>query len=118
MELYEERHGDASGRWARGPRRGRSQTCPYQTCPYGIRRREIWAARNRARVQGVFSARRINEIRNTSGATVWQRNYYERIVRNERKLNAARNDILGNPANWTRGVENRDFWGSVAGRNG
>lgn len=65
-----------------------------------------------------FSARRINEIRNTPGATVWQRNYYERIVRNERKLNAARNDILGNPANWTRGVENRDFWGSVAGRNG
>ena len=28
-----------------------------------------------------FSARRINEIRNTPGVSVWQRNYYEHVVR-------------------------------------
>lgn len=30
----------------------------------------------------------------------WQRNYYERIIRNERALNAIRQYIAGNPASW------------------
>ncbi len=31
----------------------------------------------------------------------WQRNYYEHVIRNEAELNAIREYILSNPANWT-----------------
>jgi len=34
-----------------------------------------------------FSARRINKIRKSPGIHVWQRNYYERIIRNENEMN-------------------------------
>jgi REP element-mobilizing transposase RayT len=37
---------------------------------------------------------------------VWQRNYYERIIRNERELNAIRQYIHDNPGNWFDDVEN------------
>ncbi|OGO38763.1 MAG: hypothetical protein A2147_03500 [Chloroflexi bacterium RBG_16_57_8] len=37
---------------------------------------------------------------------LWQRNYYERIVRNERELYATRQYILDNPANWDKDDEN------------
>ena len=32
--------------------------------------------------------------------TIWQRNYYEHIIRTERALNAIRKYILDNPARW------------------
>ncbi len=44
--------------------------------------------------------KRINEGRDTVGAPVWQRNYYEHIIRSERELNAIRHYIANNPANW------------------
>lgn len=47
-----------------------------------------------------YSAGRINATRGTPGASVWQRGYYERIVRNERELNLTRNYIASNPRNW------------------
>jgi putative transposase len=47
-----------------------------------------------------FSARRINEKRGMPGIPVWQRNYYERIIRNENELNQIREYIANNPANW------------------
>jgi putative transposase len=47
-----------------------------------------------------FSARRINEIRNTPGISVWQRNYYERVIRDESELNKIREYIINNPLNW------------------
>ena len=37
---------------------------------------------------------------------LWQRNYYERIVRNERGLNAVRQYIQNNPVRWTEDREN------------
>ncbi len=52
-------------------------------------------------------ARRINGLRGTPGEPVWQRNYYERIVRNERELVAIRRYIEENPANWAADGENR-----------
>lgn len=39
----------------------------------------------------------INEIRNTPGAPVWQKNYYERIIKNELSLNRVREYIIQNP---------------------
>jgi REP element-mobilizing transposase RayT len=53
-----------------------------------------------------FSARRINELRGTPGIPVWQRNYYERVVRNERELNAIRDYIQTNPLRWHLDKEN------------
>ena len=47
-----------------------------------------------------FSARRINEMRNSPGISVWQRNFYEHIIRNEHALNQIRKYIEANPANW------------------
>jgi putative transposase len=47
------------------------------------------------------STKRINGMRKTPGAPVWQRNYYEHVIRNETELNAIREYILANPSNWT-----------------
>jgi len=44
--------------------------------------------------------RRINIMRNTPGAPVWQRNYYEHIIRTDRALNAIRRYIADNPRRW------------------
>jgi len=43
---------------------------------------------------------RINARRGTPGERVWQRNYYEHIIRNERALNAIRRYIIDNPWRW------------------
>ncbi len=53
-----------------------------------------------------FSARRINELRGTPGTPVWQRNYYEHIIRNESSLNRIRQYIAENPARWDADPEN------------
>lgn len=46
--------------------------------------------------------KRINRRRGMPGAPVWQRNFYERIVRNRRALNRIRTYIHQNPAQWHR----------------
>jgi REP element-mobilizing transposase RayT len=47
-----------------------------------------------------FSARRINKLRCTTGVSVWQRGYYEHIIRNEKSLRAIREYIVKNPLSW------------------
>jgi len=44
--------------------------------------------------------KRINELRQTPGAKLWQRNYWEHIVRNEPELNRIREYIQNNPTQW------------------
>lgn len=44
--------------------------------------------------------RKINEVRGTPRAVVWQRNYYEHIIRNDETLNRAREYIANNPLKW------------------
>ncbi len=39
-------------------------------------------------------------------AKIWQRSYYDHVIRNERSLNAIRAYILGNPVNWQQDIEN------------
>ena len=46
------------------------------------------------------STKHINEIRATPGAPIWQRNYYEHVVRNEDDLNEIRQYIENNPTKW------------------
>jgi putative transposase len=43
---------------------------------------------------------------NTDIYIVWQRNYYDRIIRNERALNAIRQYIIENPRRWQMDREN------------
>jgi len=44
--------------------------------------------------------KRINEYRNTPTQYVWQRNYYDHIIRNDVDLNRTRQYILNNPEKW------------------
>jgi REP-associated tyrosine transposase len=46
------------------------------------------------------TAKRINNIRRTPGAPLWQRNYYEHIIRDEDDLLRIREYILDNPRKW------------------
>ena len=50
--------------------------------------------------------KRINDGRGTPGAAVWQRNYYDHIIRSEESLNRIRQYILDNPARWSFDREN------------
>lgn len=56
-----------------------------------------------------FSARRINEIRKTPGIPVWQRNYYEHIIRNAEEHNRIHLYIEANSAHWLEGNENAEM---------
>ncbi|MCD4699473.1 MAG: transposase, partial [Phycisphaerae bacterium] len=47
-------------------------------------------------------ARWINSQRHTPGERIWQRNYYEHIVRNAEDLNCIRKYIKTNPNYWKR----------------
>jgi putative transposase len=54
-------------------------------------------------VIGAFKSavtKRINILRDTPGTPVWQRNYHERIIRDELALNNIRRYIQMNPINW------------------
>lgn len=50
--------------------------------------------------------KRINEIRQVSGVSIWQRNYYEHIIRDELSLYNIRKYILENPLSWWEDPEN------------
>ena len=49
---------------------------------------------------------RINLMRSTDGVPVWQRNYYEHIIRNERDLQNKTDYIEANPMLWDDDDEN------------
>jgi putative transposase len=53
------------------------------------------------------TAKRINVLLNSSGVPVWQRNYYERIVRDDPAYKAILYYIHTNPSNWDTDEENR-----------
>jgi REP element-mobilizing transposase RayT len=42
-----------------------------------------------------------NELRQTPSLPLWQRGYFEHVIRNERELNFARRYIHNNPLQWT-----------------
>jgi REP element-mobilizing transposase RayT len=47
-------------------------------------------------------ASRINCLRGARVGGVWQRNYFDQIIRNRRDLNRIRQYIRDNPARWDR----------------
>ena len=46
------------------------------------------------------SAKQINMARNTPGISVWQRNYYEHIIRDDESFYRISEYIKNNPASW------------------
>jgi len=46
------------------------------------------------------STKAVNELCGTPGTIVWQRNFYDRIIRNDQELDAARRYVRENPAKW------------------
>jgi REP-associated tyrosine transposase len=46
------------------------------------------------------TTKRLNELAGTPGKAIWQRNYYDRIIRNGQELLSARHYILLNPRRW------------------
>jgi len=75
------------------------QTRPYGTARHGLP--EI------VRAFKSFSARRINQKRRLPGEAVWQRNYYEHIIRNQSDLDRIRLYIDDNPRRWIEDPENQ-----------
>ena len=55
------------------------------------------------RLIGAFktvSTKKINILRDAPGTPLWQRNYYEHIIRNPDAMNKIRNYIIDNPVSW------------------
>ena len=46
------------------------------------------------------TTRRINRLRSEPGSPLWQRNYFEHIIRNEEELARIRQYIIDNPLQW------------------
>lgn len=54
------------------------------------------------------STRKINTMNKTPGISLWQRNYYDHIVRNEKALNIIRRYVTFNPLMWAYDMDNPD----------
>ncbi len=52
------------------------------------------------------TTKQINLVRNTPRSPIWQRNYYDHIIRNEYELNKIREYIQNNPLKWDLDKEN------------
>src|SRR5919197_5504317 len=54
------------------------------------------------------ATKRINQVRGTPGIRIWQRNYWEHIIRDDVELDNIRFYIASNVANWDQDVLNVD----------
>jgi REP element-mobilizing transposase RayT len=84
---------------------GRDNLPPNQTRPY-VKPKPRHGLPEIVRAFKSFSARRINNFRKTDGIPVWQRNYYEHIIRNEREMDNITKYIETNPLRWNDDDEN------------
>lgn len=84
--------------------RGSATTLRDHDRPRGSKPRSLSA------IVGSFksaAARRINQLRGTPGAPVWQRNYHDRIIRNANEHERIAQYIFDNPSNWANDPDNR-----------
>ncbi|HRJ55651.1 MAG TPA: transposase [Anaerolineales bacterium] len=77
-----------------------------QTRPYVVKPKPRHDLPEIVRAFKSFSAKRINRLRRTDGIPVWQRNYYERIIRSEREMKNITKYIETNPSRWDNDDEN------------
>ena len=57
-----------------------------------------------------FSARRVNEIRGSSRTPVWQRGFYDRVIRREEELLQVREYIVNNTRRWAGDADDPGNW--------
>lgn len=57
--------------------------------------------------------KRVNQLWGAPGSPVWQRNYYERIIRNQNEFDRIRRYIINNPANWNKDIEHPSNTGAT-----
>jgi len=62
------------------------------------------------------STKFINHFNGTLGSRIWQRNYYEHIIRNEDHLNHIREYIVYNPTQWLMDSDNPENVGAGSPR--
>lgn len=92
------------------PRRGGSRTAPTTT----NEQRTVNNSNNPSeptvkrkslgRLIGAFktvSTKKINILRDAPGTPLWQRNYYEHIIRNQNAMDKIRQYIINNPVSWS-----------------
>lgn len=56
------------------------------------------------------ASRDINDVRGTPGTPVWQRGFYERVIRNQQEFEKFRRYIESNPSRWSEDAEYRANW--------
>ena len=91
------------------PCRGRSRTTPtMRTAPTTNERYNADAIDKQrkplGRLIGAFktvSTKKINVLRDAPGTPLWQRNYYEHIIRNPDAMDKIRQYIINNPVSWS-----------------
>ena len=78
-----------------------SQVADYHESPLPLRqqRRQMTLSKIIGRFK-MLTAKRINEIRQLPGISVWQRNYYEHVIRNEADYKQISEYIADNPRRW------------------
>jgi putative transposase len=60
-----------------------------------------------------FSARRVNEYLGAMGHPLWQRNYYEHVIRDEKEWDRIRQYIEFNPLRWEQDHKNPAYQAST-----
>ncbi|MCD4814102.1 transposase [bacterium] len=60
-----------------------------------------------------YASKTINQLRQTQGLPVWQKSYYDRIIRNDRELHSIRKYIQNNPLKWAEDEENPEWEGKI-----
>lgn len=80
---------------------------------FAINQNKVQGVTNHAPTVGeivrAFKARcthMINVVRNTPGSPIWQRNYYEHIIRSEEEIDRIRKYITENPIKWADDKDN------------
>ncbi|KPL19229.1 MAG: transposase [candidate division Zixibacteria bacterium SM23_81] len=84
--------------------RGGSRTAPTAVVP---RRKAL------GRLIGAFktaSTKEINKIIKTPGRPIWQRNFYDHVIRSETELRLIREYIVNNPLKWELDRNNPANW--------
>jgi REP element-mobilizing transposase RayT len=49
-----------------------------------------------------YTSKNINKLRGTKGTPVWQKRFYERVIRDEKQLNSIREYVYYNVLNWNK----------------
>ena len=78
--------------------RGGSQTAPTGRKPLG---RLVAAFKT-------VTTKQLNLVQGTPGQLLWQRNFYEHVIRNDDEMDRVREYIIGNPLQWEIDTENPD----------